>query len=459
MKEFDTIAAIATASGEGGISIIRVSGDKSLTIVEKIFRAKNGKSILNMAPYTMRYGHIIDIDNNDLIDEVLVSYMMGPRSFTAENTVEINCHGGVFSTKKVLEEVIKAGARIAEPGEFTKRAFLNGRIDLSQAEAVMDIISSKTELSMKAAVYQSEGRISKEIGKIREGLLELIAHIEATVDYPEDDLEEMTSEKVSTSLEKILSQISELAETADEGKILREGINTVIVGKPNVGKSSLLNTLLSEKRAIVTDIPGTTRDVIEEYINIGGVAVKIIDTAGIRETEDVVEKIGVEKSKEKINEADLVILMLDISRALDDEDKEIINYIKDKKYIVLLNKSDLDSKLNRKELNILNSKYIFEISAKTGIGIDKLKETIKELFFKGEVKSKDLIITNVRHKEALIRAKENCTSALSALKNTFAIDLASIDIRNAWLCLGEITGDTLEEDLIDKIFKEFCLGK
>lgn len=459
MKEFDTIAAIATVLGEGGISIIRVSGEKSLDIVSSIFKGKKENGLRDIKTYTMRYGFIVEKETGDILDEVIVSYMKAPRSFTAEDTVEINCHGGVISTQKVLEEVIKNGARIADPGEFTKRAFLNGRIDLSQAEAVIDIIRAKTELAMKSAVQQSSGRVSKEINNIRESLLEIIAHIEATVDYPEDDLEEMTSEKVASQLESILNKIKEILSTADEGKIIREGLNTVIVGKPNVGKSSLLNSILMEKRAIVTEVPGTTRDVIEEYINIDGVPVKIIDTAGIRETEDVVEKIGVQKSKDKINEADLIILMLDLSRELDDEDREIIEYIKNKKYVILLNKSDLDGKINRESINELNSKYIIETSAKTGQGIDRLKDCIKELFFKGEVKSMDILVTNTRHKEALIKAKENCIQALDALENTLAIDLASIDIRNAWSSLGEITGDTLGEDIIDKIFAEFCLGK
>jgi len=459
MREFDTIVAIATVLGEGGISIIRVSGEKSLDIVSSIFKGKNEKNLKDINPYSMKYGFIIERETGDVLDEVLVTFMKGPRSFTAEDTVEINCHGGVVATKRILEEVIKGGARVADPGEFTKRAFLNGRIDLSQAEAVIDIIRAKTELSMKSAVQQSEGRVSREINNIREKLLGIIAHIEATVDYPEDDLEEMTAEKVSVKLDDILRDITTILNTAEEGKIIREGLSTVIVGKPNVGKSSLLNSLLMEKRAIVTEIPGTTRDVIEEYISIDGVPVKIIDTAGIRETEDLVEKIGVEKSKEKIEDADLIILMLDLSRELDDEDREIIDYIKDKKYIILLNKSDLGGKISREEIKNLNSQYVIETSAKTGQGLVALKNCIKELFFSGKVQSKDLIITNTRHKEALIRGKEHCIQALNALRNTFAIDLASIDIRNAWSSLGEITGDTLEEDIIDKIFSEFCLGK
>lgn len=459
MKEFDTIAAIATVLGEGGISIIRISGTKSLDIVNSIFKGKNNRDLLDIKPYSMRYGFIIEKETEDVLDEVLVTYMKGPRSYTAEDTVEINCHGGVTPTKRIFQEIIKAGARVAEPGEFTKRAFLNGRIDLSQAEAVIDIIRSKTELSMKSAVLQSNGRISKEINTLRNKLLQIIAHIEATVDFPEDDLEEVTSNQVSIQIQNIINEVNELLSTADEGKILREGLNVVIVGKPNVGKSSLLNALLKEQRAIVTEVPGTTRDVIEEYINLDGVPIKIIDTAGIRETEDIVEKIGVEKSKEKIAEADLIIFMIDLSRELDDEDKEIMDYIRDKKYIVLLNKSDLKNKVVKEDLIGLDLKYIIESSAKIGKGLDELKDSIKELFFKGEVKNQDIIITNARHKEALIRAKESLSSALDTLNNTLAIDLSSIDIRNAWSKLGEITGDTLEEDIIDKIFSEFCLGK
>ncbi len=459
MKEFDTIAAIATAIGESGVSIIRVSGCNSLEIVNRIFRAKNGKNILDIKPYTMRYGNLIDVYNGSIIDEVIVSFMKGPKSFTAENTVEVNCHGGIFVTNRILEEILKCGARIAEAGEFTKRAFLNGRIDLSEAEAVMDIITAKTEASMKSAVMQAEGRVSKEIILLRNELLEIIAHIEATVDYPEDDLEEMTSEKTTDVLNVVLGKIEKLILTADEGKILRDGLKTAIVGKPNVGKSSLLNILLEENRAIVTDVAGTTRDVIEEYININGIPINLMDTAGIRETEDIIEKIGVEKSKQKIEEADLIIFMLDSSATLDKKDLEIIDYIKNKKYIVLLNKTDLPRKIHEGSLKTINPEFIIEISAKNGFGIDKLKTKIKNLFFKGEIKLNDYVITNTRHKAALIKARKSLVDALEALKNTSAIDLASIDVRNAWYALGEVTGDTLEEDLIDKIFKKFCLGK
>jgi len=459
MKEFDTITAISTAIGEGGISIVRVSGENALNIAGRIFKGKNNKELSSIEPYTMRYGHIMEFGGNDIVDEVLISYMKGPRSFTAEDTVEINCHGGVVATNKVLENVIKAGARLAEPGEFTKRAFLNGRIDLSQAEAVIDIIRAKTEMSMKSAVLQAGGNISAAVREMREKLLGLIAHIEATVDYPEEDLEEITAMQVSKQLEEIVERLSFAIETAEEGKILRDGISTVIAGKPNVGKSSLLNSLLMENRAIVTDVPGTTRDVIEEYINIKGIPVKIVDTAGIRETEDVVEKIGVRKSYEKIEEADLVILLLDTSKPIEDEDREIIGKIKGKKYIVLLNKVDIDEKIDVKEIEGLDPEYIINTSITKGIGIEKLKDAIQNLFFHGKIKANDLMVTNMRHKEAMMAAKESCMQAMSALKGTEAIDLASIDIRDAWYSLGQITGDTMDEDIIDKIFSEFCLGK
>ncbi|GAA0178224.1 tRNA uridine-5-carboxymethylaminomethyl(34) synthesis GTPase MnmE [Clostridium sediminicola] len=459
MKEYDTIAAVATSVGQSGISIIRISGEKSLSIVSKIFVGKNNRKLDDITSYTMRYGFITEYNTNEKLDEVIVSYMKGPKSFTSEDTIEINCHGGVVVTNKILEQVIKAGARIAEPGEFTKRAFLNGRIDLSQAEAVIDIINAKTDLGIKSALKQSQGRLYTEISKLRNELLENIANIEATVDYPEEDLEEITAEKVEKNIKEILYRIENLIDSADEGKIIREGLNTVIVGKPNVGKSSLMNALLSEKRAIVTEIPGTTRDIIEEYINVDGIPIKIVDTAGIRETEDIVEKIGVEKSKEKINEADLIIFMLDTSRIIDEEDKEIIEYIKDKKYIVLLNKSDLENRFLYKGLEMLDNKKIIETSTITGKGLSELKSKIKELFFSGNIDVKTIMITNQRHKQALIRSRESLVASLDAIKNTLAIDLASIDIRDAWSYLGEITGESLKENIIDKIFQKFCIGK
>lgn len=458
MREFDTIAAIATALGEGGIAIIRVSGDKSLEIVDKVFKAINGKDMFSMKPYTMRYGHIMDT-NNEVIDEVIVSFMKGPKSFTAEDTVEINCHGGVISTNTVLQEVIKAGARLAEPGEFTKRAFLNGRIDLSQAEAVMDIITAKTELSMKSAMRQSEGRLSTEINRLRQETLNVLALIEYAVDFTEDEeeVDPSINVDVKVGVEKLITEVDSLIKSADEGKLIREGLSVAIVGKPNVGKSSLLNVLLNEKRAIVTDIAGTTRDVIEEYINLDGIPVRVIDTAGIRETEDVVEKIGVERSKAKIDEADLVIFMLDTSRVLDEEDMEIISYIKDKKYIVLLNKVDLERKIDDSVIADLDNKI--EISAKEEIGIEVLKAKIKDLFFSGNIDTESLMVTNTRHKQALYRAIENLENGLDGINRNEFLDLVSIYVMSALKALGEITGAEVEEDLVTKIFMEFCCGK
>ncbi|MGL4330927.1 MAG: tRNA uridine-5-carboxymethylaminomethyl(34) synthesis GTPase MnmE [Clostridium sp.] len=459
MKEFDTICAIATALGEGGIAIIRISGDDALEIASKIFRAKSGIDIKEMKTYTMRYGNIIDYNTEELIDEVIVSYMKGPKSFTAEDTVEINCHGGVTSTNKVLEAVIKAGARLAEPGEFTKRAFLNGRIDLSQAEAVIDIIRAKTDLAMKSALLQSTGSLSQEISKLNGYLLNVLALIEYAVDFTEDDeeVDETIPVRVAEDLENAINNMKVLLKTAEEGKIIREGLSLAIVGKPNVGKSSLLNALLKEKRAIVTDIAGTTRDVIEEYINLDGIPVKIIDTAGIRETEDVVEKIGVERSLEKIEEADLVLLVLDSSRALDEEDKEIIEVVKNKKTVVLLNKIDLEGKIDNSELDLFEN--IINISAREEMGIVDLKNTIKNMFFSGKIDGESLIISNTRHKQALIRAEENVKDALQRVRNEEYLDLVSIFVTSGLKALGEITGSELEEDLINKIFSEFCCGK
>ncbi|AWK50280.1 tRNA uridine-5-carboxymethylaminomethyl(34) synthesis GTPase MnmE [Clostridium beijerinckii] len=460
MKEFDTICAVATPIGEGGVAIIRISGENVLSIASKIFIAKNNYDVKNMQTYTMKYGNIVDVENKEIVDEVIISYMKAPSSYTGENVVEVNCHGGVVSTNSVLNQIIRAGARLAEPGEFTKRAFLNGRIDLSQAEAVMDIITAKTELSMKSAMLQSNGALSREIAELRKYLLNVLALIEYAVDFTEDDediIDDNLVLQIKEGIDKTILKIKYLLSNADEGKIIRDGINIVIVGKPNVGKSSLLNALLREKRAIVTDVPGTTRDVIEEYINLDGIPIRITDTAGIRDTEDIVEKIGVEKSKEKIEEADLIILMLDTSREIDDDDKAIIDKIRNRKYIVLLNKIDLDIKVSQEIVCNLNNKI--DISAKTGKGIDDLKREIKNLFFNGEINSESLIISNTRHKQALYRALENCDTALSRVNANEYLDLISIYITAAMKALGEITGDELEEDLLNKIFSEFCVGK
>jgi tRNA modification GTPase len=460
MKEFDTICAVSTSLGVGGISIIRLSGPGSVNIIKKIFRDKDGNDITGFKNYTLKYGYIHKLNSDEILDEVIVSFMKGPKSFTAEDVIEINAHGGIFITNRILEETVIAGARLAEKGEFTKRAFLNGRIDLTQSEAVNDIINAETDSSAKAAIYQSKGIISDKIKSLRERILLLNANIEATVDYPEEDLEEVTAYDGIKKINELRLEINNLIESFKEGKIIRDGLNVVIIGKPNVGKSSLLNTLLQENRAIVTEIPGTTRDVIEEHINLDGILVKLTDTAGIRDTEDIIEKIGVEKSKERIREADLIILVFDKSSQLTNEDLKIIESIKDKDFIVLLNKSDLDSEiLNLDSIPYLKDKKVINISAKFGEGINLLKEEIKNMFFSNNFDISVQSITNLRHKEALIKALDSLNAAMDTLKNVSAIDMASIDLKNAYLSLGEITGESTSEDIINKIFEKFCLGK
>ncbi|WP_027308711.1 tRNA uridine-5-carboxymethylaminomethyl(34) synthesis GTPase MnmE [Caloramator sp. ALD01] len=456
----DTIAAISTPVGEGGIGIVRMSGKDSLSIIEKIFKSYKGKNVKDMKSYTMMYGFIIDPNTDEKIDEVIISYMKAPNTYTREDIVEINCHGGVVAVKRILSLVLKNGARLAEPGEFTKRAFLNGRIDLSQAEAVIDLIRAKTSESMHIALEQSQGKLSQRIKDIMNRLLGILAHIEASVDFPEDDIENVVSSKIINDSNEIIRELENLIKNAETGKILREGLNTSIVGKPNVGKSSLLNALLEEKRAIVTDIPGTTRDVIEEYINIRGIPVKIIDTAGIRETQDIVEKIGVEKSKEYIEKSDLIIFMIDSSRPLDDEDLEIIELIKNKKVIVVINKIDLPMELN---LDIIKSNFneenIVFASINTEKGVEDIKQKIEDFVFSGEVKSKDIFVTNVRHKDILFKAKESILKGIETIELGLPLDIASVEYKDAYLKLGEITGDTAAEDIIDRIFSDFCIGK
>jgi len=475
-KNEDTIAAISTPFGSGGIGIIRISGDKAFEIAEKVFRGK--KKIKDMKSHTINYGKIIDPSDNSVIDEVLLSKMNKPYTYTREDVVEINCHSGPVVLKKILELLIKTGARLAEPGEFTKRAFLNGRIDLSQAEAVMDIINAKTFKSSKVALQQLEGRLSHKIKEIRNELIELIAKIEVTLDYPEEDVYKIQEEEVYFSLKKLKIKLKELLESFDKGKILREGISIVIAGRPNVGKSSLLNELTGYNRAIVTEIPGTTRDIIEEYININGIPVRLIDTAGIRETRDVVEKIGVGLTKEAINKADLVIMMLDYSEGLTDEDIEILKTIREKKKIILINKIDLaentdkydtddsiDSEIDSKlmellELNIPNSTRIIKTSMIKGIGLNELEEEIARMFLGGEIESTaDAMVTNIRHAELIQKTLENIEYAISAYENQIPLDCMTVDIRNAVYHLGEITGESVSEEIINEIFSRFCLGK
>jgi tRNA modification GTPase len=457
----DIIAAVSTPAGSGGIGIVRMSGKGCIDVADRIFKSEKGYKLSERKSHTISFGHIVNPLNGEVADEVLVSIMKAPNTYTKEDVAEINCHGGFTAVNKVLELCINNGARHAEPGEFTKRAFLNGRIDLSQAEAVIDIINSKTDLGRQSAVSQLEGSVKNKMNALRDELLTTIATIEAAIDYPEHDIEEETYRMLYEKTTGLIKQVENLLETADKGKIIREGISTVILGKPNVGKSSLLNALLREERAIVTDIPGTTRDTVEEYVNIGGVPVKIIDTAGIRDTSDKVEKIGVEKSLKIAENADLILMLADLSRPFDDEDKEILSLIKGRKAIVILNKTDLPPVLDIKTaFNDIDEGSIIAISAKTGEGIDTLTAKLKEMFFGGELEiNNSVVISNVRHKNSLFAAKESLERALNTIEIRMPEDFVSMDLKEAYDHLGEITGDSIEEDLLDKIFTQFCLGK
>ena len=459
MKVVDTIAAIATASGNSGIGIIRVSGDEAIEIVDKIFKSVNSdKKLVNVKSHTINYGHIVD--NDKVIDEVLVSVMNGPHSYTGEDVVEINCHGGMIVIRKILEIVLKNGARTAEPGEFTKRAFLNGRMDLSQAEAVMDVINAKNEFALSSSIEQLNGRVSEKIKSLREKIIYNIAFIESALDDPEHISIDGYSEKLSKILEEVNGELSRLINNFDNGRIVKEGVKTVILGKPNAGKSSLLNLLLGEERAIVTDIEGTTRDTLEESINLNGVFLNLIDTAGIRDSEDVVEQIGVNKAKELAEKSDLVIFVADASKELDENDKEIINLIKDKQAIVLLNKSDLGTIINEKNVSEFDNKPVITFSAKTGDGLDELENKIRNLFYEGKVKYNDeLYITNARQKESLINAKNSIEEVIKSVENDMPEDFYSIDLMDAYTYLGQIIGESVEDDLVYEIFSKFCMGK
>ena len=450
-----TIVAISTAPGIGGIGIIRMSGEKSFEILEKIF-VTNDKPI---SGYTMKYGKIVD-EKNVIIDEVLVSYFIAPNSYTRENVCEINSHGGMVVMKKILELCLKNGAVLAEPGEFTKRAFLNGRIDLSQAEAVIDIINSKTDREAKASINQLEGNLSLEIKEIRKDLISMMADIEASIDYPEYDVEEVTTNKVKEVLLKQKDRLKKLEKSFDNGKILKDGINTVIIGRPNAGKSSLLNILLNEERAIVTSVEGTTRDTIEEYISINGIPLKIIDTAGIREASDEVEKIGVEKAKKIAKESDLIIGIFDISRKMNKEDYEILDILKNKNSIIVLNKIDLDE--NNADLEKIKEvgKPVVQISTKTREGIDNLYKEIENLIETKEISSdNEIIVTNTRHKSLITKAIISVDKSLETIENKMPIDIIVVYVKDILENLGEITGETVTEDIIKEIFSKFCLGK
>ncbi len=476
----DTIAAVATAYGEGGIGIIRISGEESLSILNKVFQPikkhieKNdvekyifkpesvsmtiGEPIVNRR---LIYGHIIDYHTNQVIDEVLSVYMKAPYTYTTEDVVEINCHGSIVSLRKVLELVLKSGARMAEPGEFTKRAFLNGRLDLTQAEAVIDLIKAKSDKSFDVALGQLEGALSKDIKKIRDLLMDELVGLTVNLDYPDEDIEEITYEKLLNNLLQINDMIQKLISSADTGRIIKEGFKVAIVGKPNVGKSSLMNALLKETRAIVTDIPGTTRDTIVEDITIKNIPVKLIDTAGIHDTEDTVEKIGIEKSKESFNEADLVLLILDGSQPVSEEDENIIKIVGNRRALVLINKIDLGMVIDEQTLHEKMPRAIFiETAVKDGQGINNIEQEIENLVYNGEVKqSGNTFITNVRHSNLLVSAKSALEDAVNMVRLGEALEFIEIDVKRTFEFLGEIVGETVSDSIIDEVFSRFCLGK
>lgn len=457
--EETTIAAISTAMSASGIGIVRISGPEAFEIASGVYRSKGGKkSLKNVPSHTIHYGYIYD--NEEMVDEVLVMAMRGPRTYTGEDTIEIDCHGGVLAMKKVLETVLKNGAIIAEPGEFTKRAFLNGRIDLSQAEAVMDVIQSKNEYSLKNSVGQLKGSVRKTVQQIREKLLYHIAYIESALDDPEHYDLTGYSEELEQIVAEEKEKIQNLLKTAGDGKIIQEGIRTVILGKPNAGKSSLLNLLLGEDRAIVTDIAGTTRDVLEEYINLHGITLKIADTAGIRQTEDIVEKIGVSKAKEMAADADLILYVVDSSVPLDENDEEIIKILQEKKTIVLYSKTDLESAIDIEDLKSRINQPVIPISAKEETGITDLEEKIREMFFSGEIDFNDEVyITNERHRQELLKAQESLSLVENSIESGMPEDFYSIDLTDVYESLGRILGESLGEDLVNEIFSKFCMGK
>lgn len=455
----DTIAAIATAMSNSGIGIVRISGDEALDVADRTFRPKKGsRKVSDMETHTIHYGYVTDGD--EVIDEVMLLIMKAPRSYTCEDTIEIDCHGGVLVMKKILETVLKYGARPAEPGEFTKRAFLNGRIDLSQAESVIDVINAQNELALKSSVSQLQGAVLEKIKAIRAVVLHEIAFIESALDDPEHVSLEGYPEQLHEIMGDAHSKVKKLLDSSDNGKMLKEGINTAIVGKPNAGKSSLLNILVGEERAIVTEIAGTTRDILQEQIQIGGIGLNVIDTAGIRDTEDIVEKIGVNKSREYIEKADLIIYVVDSSTELDENDQEIIEAIQNKKAIVLLNKSDLDAKTDASILQTQLNKPILSISAKNNTGIHELETLIEEMFFSGKLSFNDEVyITNIRQKNALAEAQNSLKMVLQSIADGMPEDFFTIDMMNAYEALGTIIGESVGEDLVNEIFSKFCMGK
>ena len=457
--EMDTIAAISTPVGEGAISIVRLSGGISILIANELF---DGKDLNIVNSHTMHYGKMIDPESDEIADEVLVSVMRAPKTFTCEDVVEINCHGGLMAVNRILEMVLGQGARLAEPGEFTKRAFLNGRIDLSQAEAVMDVIQTKTSQAMNVALNQLDGKLSRLIKELRQDLIETIAHVEVNIDYPEyDDVEEMSHEIMREKTKYVHGEIENLLHVAQQGKILREGIKTAIIGRPNVGKSSLMNALVQEERAIVTDIPGTTRDIIEEYVNVRGIPLKLIDTAGIRETKDIVEKIGVERSHQILKEADLVLFMLNYNEELTDDDRMIFSLLEEMNYIVIINKMDLQKQIDVDEIiKIAMNHPVITTSLINDKGIDELESALTNIFFTDQIMQEDVtFVSNIRHIYLLKESQKALEEAMHALELDMPLDIVQIDVTRTWEFLGEIIGDTASESLIDQLLSQFCLGK
>jgi len=457
--EFDTIAAISTPIGEGAIAIVRLSGPDAMATANRIF---TGKNLTEVPTHTIHYGKLQDPETGQIADEVMISVLRGPKTFTREDIVEINCHGGLVAAKRTLELVLGENVRLAEPGEFTKRAFLNGRIDLSQAEGVMDLIRAKTDRAMNVALKQLDGRLSGLIQKLRQELIETVAHVEVNIDYPEyDDVEEMSHEVMRTKTREVHDEIESLLEVAKQGKILREGLATAIIGRPNVGKSSLMNTLVQENKAIVTDIPGTTRDIIEEYVNVRGVPLRLVDTAGIRETEDIVERMGVERSRQVLKEADLILFVLNFNEELSNEDLQLFEAVRDLEYIIIINKTDLEQKLDLKRVKELaGSHSVIETSLVEEKGVDELEHAIAQTFFSGELDSGDLTyVSNVRHIQLLKQAKQALEEAMEGIALGMPLDIVQIDVTRTWSLLGEIIGDTASDSLIDQLFSQFCLGK
>lgn len=456
-----TIAAISTAPAIGGIGIVRMSGKDCFEVLEKIFKPKNPETIENISGYRIKYGTIVNPETNRVVDEVLVSYFKCPKSYTAENMCEINSHGGIVVLREILEICLKNGAELAKPGEFTERAFLNGRIDLTQAEAIIDIINAKSTREAQESANQLEGYLSRKINEIREKIMDIMVNIEANIDYPEYDVEEVSNKDAENKLKEIENELIKLSKTFENGKILKEGVKIAIIGSPNAGKSSLLNSMLKEERAIVTDIAGTTRDIIEEQISIEGIPFKVIDTAGIRDAKDKIEQIGIEKSKKAANEADVILAVFDSSVPLNDEDREILNLLKQKKSIIVLNKTDLKQIVNNecKEIQDVNTEVI-NISLKNNEGLEKIYESLVKMFNLNQINlDNELTITNIRHQELINKAIESTRMALNDLNNSMPIDIISINIKEILEHLGEITGDNVSEDIIKSIFAKFCLGK